>query len=144
MQPAASAPRLELSVARPDGSRLELGALGRPALLFFFATYDPASQVELDRLVRFAALEKRVSIIGIALQPDAKTFLDMFQSALAVPFPLYFDPENQLMRGTTALGRVRAVPAFVALDATGRIQQQQYGPATGDQLRTLANQALKN
>jgi hypothetical protein len=142
-QLAPAAPVLELSVTRSNGERLDVSMLHRPALLFLFTTFDPASQLELDRLVRFLELEKRVTVIGIALQPDAKTFLDLFQSALAVPFPLYFDPDNALLGGTTALGKISMVPAFIALDRSGRIREQQYGAATGDELRMLADVALQ-
>jgi hypothetical protein len=134
---------LDMTLARSDGTPLELAALrSGPTLLFLFATYDQTSQLALVPLLQFIEVDKRVAIIGIALQPDAKAFLDLYRRALSIPFALYFDPENRLLRGQTALGRVRVVPAFVALDARGHIRAQQYGPASAEQLRTLAESAL--
>jgi hypothetical protein len=133
-----------MTLARSDGTLVELAALsGKPMLLFLFATYDETSQLALVPLLQFIELERRVAIIGIALQPDAKTFLELYRRALSIPFALYFDPENRLLRGQTALDRVRVVPAFVALDARGHIRAQQYGPATAEQLRALADSALE-
>jgi hypothetical protein len=133
---------LELTLARADGTRSELAAVSsKPTLLFLFATYDEASQLALVPLLRFIEQEPDIAVLGVALQPDAKAFLDMYQRALSIPFGLYFDPDNQLMRGGTALGRVTAVPAFVALDAQGRIRQRMYGVASGEQLRLLAKSA---
>ena len=144
--PAASSQNLavlDLSLARSDGTRVELAAVsGKPTLLFLFATYDQASQLALVPLLQLIEQEPRVAVLGVALQPDAKAFLDMYKRALSIPFELYFDPDDQLLHGGTALGRVRAVPLFVALDAQGRIREQRYGVPTGEQLRALADQTL--
>jgi hypothetical protein len=140
----ANLPTLELTLTRSDGRQDELGALlAKPTLLFMFATYDTASQFELTRLSHFAATEPRVDIIGVAVQPDAKTFLKLFQEALSVPFALYFDPSDQLLQGKTALGKVEAVPAFVALDPDAHIRALRYGPATESQLRELVDLAAQ-
>jgi peroxiredoxin len=143
-QVRASQPVLELSLVRADGAQYELGALlTKPTLLFMFATYDTASQFELTRLSHFATTEPRVDVIGVAAQPDAKTFLKLFQEALSVPFALYFDPTNQLLLGKTAVGKLDAVPAFVALDPEGHIRAVRYGPATESQLRELVDLAAQ-
>jgi hypothetical protein len=142
-QRVASTPVLELTLGRADGTQLELAALsGKPTLLFLFATYDAASQFALAPLVRFIEHEPRLQVIGVALQPDAKAFLKMYQTTLAVPFALYTDPGNRLLHGDTALGRVAAVPAFVALDAEGHVRAQRVGVASADELRVLADSAL--
>jgi hypothetical protein len=142
-QVVAPAPVLELTLGRADGTTCELAALsGKPTLLFLFATYDTASQFALAPLVRFIEKEPRLQVIGVALQPDAKAFLKLYQSSLAVPFALYTDPGNRLLHGDTALGRVGAVPAFVALDAEGHIRAQQVGVASAEQLRELADAAM--
>ena len=133
---------LELTLARADGTRVELAAIsGKPTLLFLFATYDEASQLALVPLLRFIEQDPTVSVLGIALQPDAKAFLDMYKRALSIPFELYFDPDNRLLPGATAVGRVPTIPAFVALDSRGQVRAHVYGPATGEQLRALAERA---
>jgi peroxiredoxin len=139
---ASSKPPLDITLARADGTQIELAALsGRPTLLFLFATYDEASQFALDPLVRFLELDKRAQVIGIALQPNAKAFLNLYKKSLAVPFPLYFDPDNKLLQGQTTFGRVTAVPTFIALDPEGRVRQSFLGVATAEQLRTLVDSA---
>jgi peroxiredoxin len=144
VQIAASKEPLDLTLSRANGTTVELAALsGRPTLLFLFATYDTDSQFALGPLVQFLESEPRLQVIGVALQPDAKSFLDMYQSSLGVPFALFYDPGNRLLRGQTALGRVAAVPTFVALDAEGHVRAQHLGVASADQLRELADSALK-
>jgi len=140
---AARAEPLALTLARSDGTLVELATLyGKPTLLFLFATYDANSQLALTELLRFSEREPGIALIGVAVQPDAKTFLELYRQALSIPFALYFDPENQLLRGVSALGRLRAVPAFVALDAGGQMRAQLYGAPTLAQLHTLADSAL--
>ena len=134
--------RLELTLGQPDGTRVELSALtGQPTLLFLFATYDEASQLALVPLLQTLEHQRDLRVVAVALQPDAKDFLPMFKRALSIPFALYLDPENQLMQGKTALGQVNAVPAFVALDAQGRIRQILVGVPNTEQLRLLSGAA---
>jgi peroxiredoxin len=140
---AAESEALDLSLARSDGTLVELAALrGKPTLLFLFATYDATSQLALTELLSFVEHEPRIQVLGVAVQPDAKAFLDLYQRALSVPFALFFDPENQLLRGASALGRLRAVPGLVALDAAGHLRMQHYGATSLAQLRALADSAL--
>jgi hypothetical protein len=140
---AAHAPPFDLSLARANGSRVELASLPGPKLVFLFATYDEASQFALVPLSSFLESEPRISAIGIALQPDAKTFLDMYKRSLGVTFDLYYDPDNQILQAHSALGPLRSIPAFVALDSEGRIRQLMYGAANPAQLRILADAALQ-
>ena len=143
--PSATKPLevLELQLSRSDGARTDLAALGgKPTLLFVFATYDQTSQLALVPLLRLIEQDPRIAVIGVAVQPDAKEFLEMYKRALSIPFELYVDPDDQLLHGGTALGRVRAVPLFVALDAEGRIRDQRYGAVSGEQLRAIADSAL--
>ena len=142
--PSAQAGPLELEVAGSNGRRFELSSLrGKPLLLFLFATYDQASQVALVPLTRLAEEEKRITIIGVALQPDAQRFLPMFQQSLDLPFALYFDPDNHLLGGDTALGKVGSIPVTIAIDASGRVRDQLFGAPTAAQLQTLTEHALQ-
>lgn len=137
------APILELSMARPNGQRVELAMLtGRPRLLFLFATYDQPSQFAIVPVTRLAESEPRVQVIGVALQPDAKTFIGLFKEALSVPFEIFYDPDNQVLRKQTALGALRGVPALVVLDADGHIRAVHYGPLEYSALQTLVRESL--
>jgi hypothetical protein len=133
------APVLELSLTSADGQRAELSAWqGQRVLLFLFATYDEASQYEFVPLEQLLASERQLQVLGVALQPEAATFLKLFKRAVAVPFELYYDADNRVLHKQTALGALRGVPAFVALDAEGRIRGVHYGLATLEQLQALA------
>jgi hypothetical protein len=139
----ASKAALELSMTRVDGRSIELRALrGQAQLLFLFTTYDEASQFALVPISRLLEQEQDVQVLGIAVQPDAKTFLTLFARSLSVPFELYYEPNNQLLHGETALGPLRGVPAFVALDASGQVREVYYGIANLEKLRKLAELAL--
>jgi peroxiredoxin len=143
--PGAQAGSLELEVASSNGRRFEIASLrGQPLLLFLFTTYDPNSQFALVPLTRLAERDKRVKIIGIALQPEAQKFLPMFQESLDLPFPLYFDPDNHLLGGDTALGKVGSIPVTIAVDASGRVRDQLFGTLTQAQAEQLRDRALED
>ncbi|MEY4579875.1 MAG: hypothetical protein RL701_4578 [Pseudomonadota bacterium] len=143
LQPKLPTEPLELALTRSDGRRVALSDLrGQPALLLLFATYDEASQFVFAPLTRFAELEPRVQVLGVALQPDAKTFLKLFEESVSLPFALYYDADNQVLHKQTVLGAIDGVPALVALDAAGKIRGVHYGIATSEQLHLLAERAL--
>jgi len=141
--PRGIRPPVELLLSRADGTRFQLSSLrDRPTLLFLFATYDTASQLALGHLERFLAREPRISVLGVALQPDANAFLDPYRDALSVDFPLSYDPGNTVLRGTSELGLITSVPAFIAIDTLGRVSATRYGVATPDELGELVEPLL--
>lgn len=110
---------LELTLAQPDGTLMFVGELrGRPLLLYFFATYDVASQANVMPLSAFAEAHPEVRVVAVAIQPDARRFVDAWVTALRPPFEAAFDPDDAISQGTTALGQL-GVPTFVLLDADG-------------------------
>lgn len=141
-QPSAAGAHLELSLAREDGRSFKLSALdGQPRLLFLFATYDQASQLALAPLSRFVEQNPDTAVLGVLVQPEAETFMPMFAHSLSLPFELYVEPDNRLLEGKTPLGRLEVVPAFVALDARGKIRDVRYGIATDADLRSMLDNA---
>lgn len=139
--PPQEAP-LSLSLTRADGRAIELSAYGgQPLLLFFFATYDEASQLALVKLTQFLSQHGSVQVAGVLLQPDAETFLPLFKQSVSLPFEVYYDRGLRILKGESALGKLSAVPAFVALDATGRIREFRYGVQSSEQLQELTSAA---
>jgi cytochrome oxidase Cu insertion factor (SCO1/SenC/PrrC family) len=125
-------PSSDLSVGLPltlaSGDPTDLARLrGRPVLVFLFATYDTACQLALEPLTELQARTPELQLIGIAVQPDAEAFLPPYASALDVRFTLAFDPTGNLLRGTTGLGAIPAVPFYVLLDAQGVVQDRHVG-----------------
>lgn len=140
--PGAHAPLLDLTLARTDGSRFELSALhGKPVLLFLFATYDEASQFDLVPLTRIAESEPDLTIIGVALQPEADKFLRLFKRSLPVPFELFYDPDNTLLGGSSALGQLPGIPVVIAIDDEGRVRDSLIGATNVEALHALAKSA---
>lgn len=135
-QPSAAA--LRLALARADGRTFQLSAYaGQPLLLFMFTTYDQASQLALANLTKFLGQHATVQVAGVLLQPDAAKFLPLFKEAVSLPFELFYDPEQRILQGESALGKMSGVPAFVALDAEARVEQIRYGVLSIDELEEL-------
>ena len=110
---------VELTLATPTGELLFLGDMrGRPILLYFFATFDVASQANLTPLDAFTRAHPEVRVIAVAIQPDARVLLDAWVHALSPAFETTFDPDNAISEGTSVLGQL-GVPTFVLLDADG-------------------------
>lgn len=136
--PPPSAAPVQLALARADGRTIQLSAYaGQPLLLFLFTTYDQASQLALANLTKFLAEHASVQVAGVLLQPDAATFLPLFKDAVSVPFGLYYDADQRILQGESPLGQLSGVPAFIALDAEGRVQQVRYGVLQNDELEQL-------
>jgi peroxiredoxin len=136
-------PVLDLKVSNEQGRSLELAELrGRPSVLFLFTTYDATSQLALTPLILASQSEDRVTFIGIAVQPDARVFLGQFKKFLEIPFALYIDDAGALLQGTSALGKVPGVPAYVALDAEGHVRKTFFGIAKKDDIEELVDSAL--
>ncbi|HET8937840.1 MAG TPA: hypothetical protein VFN67_30560 [Polyangiales bacterium] len=136
--PPPSAAPVQLTLARADGRTIQLSAYaGQPLLLFLFTTYDQASQLALANLTKFLGDHASVQVAGVLLQPDAATFLPLFKDAVSVPFGLYYDADQRILQGESSLGKLNGVPAFIALDAQGRIQGIRYGVLQSDELERI-------
>lgn len=134
---------IELTLRRAGGEWLHLGDLrGRPVILFVFATWDGVSQASLRPLSRFARHYEDVHVVGIAAQPGAEQLVDPYERALAPPFPLTYDPAGDVTNGTSPLGRIPAVPTFIALDARGLIIGRHIGFPNTNTLEGLRDRAL--
>ncbi len=124
---AASAP-VELTLTGADGHPLELAALrGRPLLLFVFTTFDQTCQLALTPLESFLRSRPKLRALGIAVQPNPEQLLPLYREALAVSFPLAYEPHNRVLTDTTPLGHIDTVPTYLLLDASGRLIARHVG-----------------
>jgi len=136
-------PVLDFTVTNEQGRSLEIAALrGRPSVLFLFATYDENSQLALTLLIAAAQADDRATLIGIAVHPDAATFMGPFKKALDIPFAIYIDSSAALLQGKTTLGKLPGVPAYVALDAEGHVKKTFFGIAKKEDIEELIDSAL--
>lgn len=118
--PAAVEGSVELSLRRSDGSFLEVGELrGRIVVLFVLATFDGPSQMTVRPLRELVESDPGVEVVGIAAQQGARLLVDAYEHALSPPFPITYDPLEQVAIGTSSLGTIEAIPTLVVLDARG-------------------------
>lgn len=138
-----SAPRarpepLELTLRAPDGRWLDVGDLrGHRVVIFLFATFDGTSQAALRPLSRLVRHRPDVYVVGVAAQPDARDLLEAWAAALSPPFPVAYDPDERVSRGTSNLGALDAIPSFVVLDEDGFVVARHSGYASESRLDAL-------
>lgn len=139
--PHAEAP-VDLQLRTAGGRALYLHELrGKPLLLFVFTTFDELSQLALTPLNALARRRDEVNVVGIAVQPDPAELLPLYRSSLDIPFALTFEPDNRVVAGETALGKIATVPTFVMLDREGRVVARHVGVASEPQLDAMVDRA---
>lgn len=127
---------LDVELETAQGEPLSLHAYaGSPILLFFFTTYDSASQLALGPLVEQLRARPDVQAVGVALQPAPGELLNLYGRTLAIPFPLAHEPAGTLLAGRSALGGMGAVPQYVLLDGQGRVTRRHQGVLVGEALQ---------
>jgi len=106
------APELQLVPYRGD---LPQVGLGKPVLLFFWATWCKACKASIPELL---ALATKRDLTVLAISDDTEPVLDSY-FARDRPFPSVVsrDPERQTM---FRFG-INSLPSFVLLDAQGRV-----------------------
>ena len=99
-------------------------------MIFLFATFDDASQLAVGKLIDVRKKHPELRILGVALQPNPQPFLDSYAGALAIDFPLAYEPAGTILRGESGLGEGVTVPSFFAVDSGGRVVQTFAGVPT--------------
>jgi len=127
-QSPPSAPLFRQAEARnfifstPDGVPFSTADIrGRPSVLVFVTTYDPISQVVVERLKVVARTRHpRINVAVVVLEPPQNAVLAAtYADALELPFPVVLaDPAT--LHGGGPFGEIRQVPTFVVLDSEGR------------------------
>lgn len=131
---------IELGLRTTDGRWLEVGDLkGRPLLLFVFATFDTGSQAALTPLRTFVEHFDDIQVLGVAAQPKGEQLVAAWAYALDPPFVVGVDPYGGVEEGTSALGKIDAVPTFIVLDARGYERARVSGVQTEGALVRLTN-----
>jgi peroxiredoxin len=131
-------PPLEMALVDADGEPLHLGELrGQPLLIYVFTTFDEVCQLALLPLSQAPARHPELQLLGIAAQPDPQRLLPLYRDALAVEFPLTYDPEQRVVVGDSPLGPLDTVPAYFVLDADGRVVARHVGALDGAELDEL-------
>ncbi|RLB53655.1 MAG: hypothetical protein DRJ42_11325 [Deltaproteobacteria bacterium] len=135
---------VDLEVRTTDGAYITLAELrGRPTILYLFATFDGVSQAAVTPLSRFVRHHPEVQVLAIAAQPNPGPFTEAWTAALAPPFVVAWDPEDQVTLGTTDLGSIEAVPTYVFLDARGIEVERYVGFASQNQLEGITRRVFE-
>lgn len=141
---ATPRPPLEAALRSADGEPMMLSQLrGQPVLLFLFSTFDEASQLALGRLLEARRELDGLLVIGVALQPNPAPFLDSYGAALAVDFPLLFEPQAHIVSGRSALGGPISVPTLVLLDARGHPVEEFVGVPEVDDILEMGRDSKR-
>jgi len=111
---------------------------GKPTILVFLSTFDIASQAQ----ARFLSMVQRrreppIHAAAIVLEPkENRALVAMFRQSLGLAYPVALG-DDELIAGKGPFGDVRAVPATVVLDASGRIVARREGLLKDDELEAM-------
>jgi len=135
---------IELTLRAADGEWIHLGDLrGKPVLLFLMATFDGVSQAALRPTSRFVRHHMgEVHVLGVAVQPNPQPLLVPYMDALNPPFPFTYQMEGTIGAGTSALGRLEAIPTYIMIDAHGVEVDRHVGFPNTSTLDTMLRDAL--
>jgi len=116
-----------------DGKAIDWrGLRGRPALVLFWASWDPASSLLLERLATWSMLRDgaRVSLVAISLDTQRERAIDALRrTGLAAVLVWDVEPGDS-PTGSRAVWRspladywgVRSLPVALVLDGSGRLR----------------------
>ena len=127
-----------MSVTLAGGGSVHTSTLvGKPVVLFLFATFDAVCQAAAQPLGFFAKRRSDVAVLGLAVQPDARQLVKAWVHALSPPFDVGYDASHRLENGTSVLGHIDAVPTYVVLDRRGYEVKRVQGYQTEQALDAL-------
>jgi len=137
-QPAQ--PRIPVRLVLPalDGGEIDLARYrGRVVVLHAFTTWSMASQADVEQLLAAHQTHpERVTIIGLALDPDGYRLVAPWRQAMHVPY-LVAVATDRVRRGDSPLGRIAEVPTTLILSRDGAVAKRVNGPLGPRQLREL-------
>lgn len=116
------------AVAAPAGTTLSLAQWraahpGKPVALNFWAEWCPVCRLEQDNVSRVAS---RWPVLTVALRSGDAAAVQRELARRGLPWPSVVDPHGEI---AAAYG-VSAVPAFIVIDAEGRIRASSVGYTT--------------
>lgn len=127
------------TVSSLDGSRFAMTDLvGRPAVLYFWATWCPQCKVQREVLTSLAGpWGDRVRIAALSLDDDASAAGRYLDGRAGLTHEL------RASRELLELFHVEALPTLVVIDAKGQVKAVSDGPMDAEQLRGVVEPLLK-
>ena len=124
-------PADELTFTTHDGKKVTLSDYkGRPVVVFFFSTDCPHCQRAATQLAPlYPELKKNgVEILGLAMNPTAKTNLNDFIHKYTVKFPTGVSDRNQFMAfSKLSVMQQFYYPYMLFVDRAGQVREEHQG-----------------
>lgn len=92
-----------------------------PAIIVFFATWcmPCLGQLQFLSAIQREYAERGLRVIAVGMDLDGRKVLEPFAVQSAHPYPILV-ANAALLRGESAFGRIRELPAVVVVDAAGK------------------------
>ena len=140
---ASSGRSIRLRLTAMDGGEIDLADhRGRVVVLHLFDTDSAAAQLDVEQLVSLSRREsKRVTVIGICLDPEGYPMAAAWRRALGVRYLIALGHDG-VIKGGTPLGRLRIVPTTLLLDQRGTLVQRIERPRQPGEIDDLVSDLL--
>jgi thiol-disulfide isomerase/thioredoxin len=114
---------IELTGEDLDGEPLDLADLrGTPVVVVVWGSWCAPCVAEAGDVVDAAEqLGKKASFVGINLREASPAMGQAFERNYDVPYPSFYSPDGREMLAFQGVLTPRSIPAFVVLDAQGRV-----------------------
>lgn len=122
-----------------DGSRIAMTELvGKPVVLYFWATWCPQCRVQRDVLTKLAGeWGGRLRTAALSVDDDAQTVRRYLESHTPLSHELRASPE------LLELFQVESLPTLAVIDATGRVKTVSARPMDAAELRGVVAPLLQ-
>lgn len=135
---------IDLSIVLPGKGFLEIAELrGRAGLLYFFSTFDTASQAMLTPLRQVVPDHPDFFFVGVAVQPDARNLVEAWTAAISPPLTVGYEPRETLTTSRSPVGKIEGIPTVVTVDRYGRPVEKREGVLTASELAELLREAAE-
>jgi hypothetical protein len=133
-----------LQLAGVDGGEVAVESYrGRTVVLHVFSTWAEGALQDVDQLkALYKRGDRRVAIIGVALDPEGARFVIPWRRALAVPYVLAV-ASPAVREGNTPLGHIAEVPTTILLGPDGRELMRLTRALAPGELERLVAQAQR-
>lgn len=113
-----------------DGTPMAMSEFrGKPMVLVVWGSWCAPCRVEAPELVKAAVeLGPTAQFVGINIRDLGVANSRSFVRRFNVPYPSFFSPDGRAMLAFSGTLSPRSIPAFVILDAEGRIAASIIGP----------------
>lgn len=140
---AESHPRLSYSIPTVSGGPIDSSVhQGWVTVLLFVTTFDVLSQSQASRLEDFyRSHEPRINAAAVVMEPPRNwELVQSFAKVLSLSFSVGM-ADNQELSRQGLLAEINTVPAWLVIDADGRLSASGVGTLTIAQLDKAVKQA---